>query len=144
MKNAVVSRRCPKNKVFAGSGSLRYRVVASVAEQQTQGVTMHMNEIYKRCVMVISKLQQSFWRKSKSDGAMMQSTRHNSYCGRNDHQRKSTILFPFFQGEVHYSSTGKQMLADTVQANTQKMLHVYPVWPVWVYKISQTGPIEWR
>ena len=33
--NNAVSRQCPKNKVFAGSGSLQYRV-ASVAGQQTQ------------------------------------------------------------------------------------------------------------
>ena len=34
--NSAVSQRCPKNKVFAGSGGLKYRVT-SVAGQQTQG-----------------------------------------------------------------------------------------------------------
>ena len=35
-----------KNKAFAGSGGLQYRV-ASVAGQQTQAVPMCMNDVYK-------------------------------------------------------------------------------------------------
>ena len=42
------------------------------------------------------------------------------HCGRNDHQRKSNALCPFFQGKVHCSSTGTEMLADTVRASTKK------------------------
>ena len=62
--NNAVSRRCPNNKVFAGSGSLQYRV-ASVAGQQTQEVTKYMNDVYKRCGMVMSKLQEYFWRQKE-------------------------------------------------------------------------------
>ena len=64
---------CPKNKkVFAGSGSLQYRV-ASVAGQQTQGFTKYMNDVYKRCGMVMSQLQESFWKqkeKRRNDDAV--------------------------------------------------------------------------
>ena len=70
--NNAVSRRCPNNKVFAGSGSLQYRV-ASVAGQQTQGVTKYMSDVYKRCGMVMSQLQESFWRqkeKRRNDDAV--------------------------------------------------------------------------
>ena len=62
--NNAVSRLCPKNKVFAGSGSLHYRV-ASVAGQQTQEVTKYMNDVYRQCGMVMSKLQESFWRQKE-------------------------------------------------------------------------------
>ena len=62
--NNAVSRRCPNNKVFAGSGSLHYRV-ASVAGQQTQEVTKYMNDVYRQCGMVMSKLQESFWRQKE-------------------------------------------------------------------------------
>jgi len=71
--NNAVSRRCPKNKGFAGSGgSLQYRV-ASVGGQQTQGVTKYMSDVYKQCVMVMSQLQESFWRpkeKRRNDDAV--------------------------------------------------------------------------
>ena len=41
-------------------------------------------------------------------------------CSQNDHQQKSNALCPFFQGKVNCSSTGMEMLADTVPANTHK------------------------
>jgi hypothetical protein len=69
--NNAVSRRCPKNKVLAGSGGLKYRV-ASVAGQQTQGVTKYNKDEYKRCGMKMSQLQESFWKqkeKRRNDGA---------------------------------------------------------------------------
>jgi hypothetical protein len=43
------------------------------------------------------------------------------HCGRNDHQRKSSAICPFFQGKADYISTGTtDMVADTVPANTPK------------------------
>ena len=53
--NNAASRRCPKNKVFAGSGGLKYRV-ASVAGQQTQGVTKYNKNVYKQCGMKMSNM----------------------------------------------------------------------------------------
>jgi len=70
--NNAVSRRCPKNKVFAGSGGLQYRV-ASVAGQHTQGATQYTRNVYKQCGMQMSALQESFWRQKEKrrsdDGA---------------------------------------------------------------------------
>ena len=62
---SVVSRRCPKNKVFAGSGGLVQYRVALVAGQQTQGVTMSINNVYKQCGMEMSQLQEYFWRQKE-------------------------------------------------------------------------------
>ena len=156
--NNAVSRRCPKNKVFTESGGLKYRV-ASVAGQQTQGVTKYNKDVYKRCGMKMSQLQESFWKqkeKRRNDGAAykaqfnrkrkrnekihaarfeavkqerydnktgktyssgvalledqdQEATTKNAnaqckHCGRNDHQRKSSILFPFFQGKANHST----------------------------------------
>ena len=59
--NNAVLRRCPKNNVFAGgSGGLKYRV-ALVARQQTQGATKYKNDLYQRCGIGMSQLQESFW-----------------------------------------------------------------------------------
>ena len=70
--NNAVSRRCPKHKVFAGSGGLQYRV-ASVAGQHTQGATQYTRNVYKQCGMQMSALQESFWRQKEKrrsdDGA---------------------------------------------------------------------------
>ena len=47
--------------------------MASVGGQQTQGVTKYMNDVYKQCVMVMSQLQESFWRqkeKRRNDDAV--------------------------------------------------------------------------
>jgi hypothetical protein len=43
--------------VFAGSGGLKYRV-ASVAGKQKQGVTKKIEDVYKRCGMKMSQLQE--------------------------------------------------------------------------------------
>ena len=37
-------------------------LVASVAGQQTQGVTKYKKDVYKQCAMEMSQLQESFWR----------------------------------------------------------------------------------
>ena len=60
MNNAVL-QRCPKNKVLAGSGVLKYRV-ASVTGKQTQGLTKYKIDVYKQCGMEMSQLQESFWK----------------------------------------------------------------------------------
>jgi len=47
----------------------------------------------------------------------------NAQCkhfGKNDHQRKSSPICPFFQGKANYISTGTHMVADTVPVNTPK------------------------
>ena len=51
--NNAVARRCPKNKMFAGSQSLVYRV-ASVAVQQTKGANKYMSDVYERLGMTMS------------------------------------------------------------------------------------------
>ena len=53
MNNAPVARRCPKNKMFAGSQSLLYRV-ALVAGQQTQGADKYMSDVYEMLGMTMS------------------------------------------------------------------------------------------
>ena len=61
--NNAMSRRCSKNKVFAGSGGLQYRV-ALVAGQHTQGAIKYTKDLYKQCGMEMSQLHESF-RKQK-------------------------------------------------------------------------------
>jgi len=90
MSNAV-SQRCPKNKVFAGSAGLKYRV-ASVAGQQTQGVTKYNKDVYKRCGMKMSQLQESFWKqkeKRRNDGAAYKA-QFNRKTKRNETKRNET------------------------------------------------------
>ena len=58
--NNAVARRCPKNKIFAGSQSLLYRV-ALVAGQQTQGADKYMSDVYEMLGMTMSTRQQTFW-----------------------------------------------------------------------------------
>ena len=62
--NIAVLRRCPKNKMFAGSGGLQYRV-ALVAGQHTQGAIQYTRNVYKQCGMQMSALQESFWRQKE-------------------------------------------------------------------------------
>ena len=68
-------------KVFAGSGSLQYRV-ALVAGQYTQGATQYKKDVYKQCGMEMSQqLQESFWRQKeerRNDETTMQPTKTNS------------------------------------------------------------------
>ena len=138
--------------------------MASVAGQQTQGVTKYNKDVYKRCGMKMSQLQESFWKqkeKRRNDGAAYKAqfnqkrkrneTKRNEkihaarfeavkqerydnktgktyssgvalledqdqeattknanaqckHCGRNDHQRKSSKLCPFFQGKANHST----------------------------------------
>ena len=89
--NNAVSRRCPKNKVFAGSGGLKYRV-ASVAGQQTQGVTKYNKDVYKRCGMKMSQWQESSGNRRKSDGTMVQPTRRNSIGKGNKTKRNEKFM----------------------------------------------------
>jgi hypothetical protein len=71
MNNAVL-RRCPKNKVFAGSGGRQYRV-ASVAGQHTQG--MYASDVECRCQHCKNP---SGGDKKKSDEETMEPIKYNS------------------------------------------------------------------
>ena len=64
--NNAVSWRCPRNKVFAGSGGLQF-LVALVAGQHTQGATQYTKKdaYYKQFGMEMSQLKESFWRQKE-------------------------------------------------------------------------------
>ena len=86
--NNAVSWRCPKNKVFAGSGGLQYRV-ALVAGQHTQGATQYTKDVYtKQFGMEMLQLQESFWRQRKSDRTTMQPTKPGNPNGKGNETKK--------------------------------------------------------
>ena len=79
--NNAVARRCPKNKMFAGSQSLVYRV-ASVAGQQTQGADKYMSDVFENLGMTMSTQQQTFWsqrqKKRRNDAEYKKNPKRNA------------------------------------------------------------------
>jgi methylthioribose-1-phosphate isomerase len=79
--NNAVARRCPKNKMFAGSQSLVYRV-ASVAGQQTKSANKYMSDVYERLEMTMPTQQQTFWsqwqKKRRNDAEYKKNPKRNA------------------------------------------------------------------
>ena len=58
--NNALSQLCPKNKVFAGSSGLQYRVALVAWQHIQQRAAQCTKDLYKQCGVEMSQLHESF------------------------------------------------------------------------------------